>query len=547
MKRGLMLATLFLAFSCTQERVNINPYTEFSKTTKKLPAPIEKKVQAPKEKKKSEVVANVLGASARKVVRAFCLDQHLTCDTSGISDKYLISVNYEGSKEGFLKILKKKGIGYFKDGNLYVFYSSPIVTIKAVNLPLGELLKILSKQAGGYSIIVGKKVNLNSPVTVIEENKPLSMVLKEAVSSLGYDVEVNPQTKTIKVVGWESKVLPLPSFFTNFKTATLSASASVYGNGASGSNTSSSLSMTFLQQMKSSLEETVRKILEGSGTGEFRQQGKFSINYDLGELYVEGTPEQVRKVEKYVKSLSEKLSKQVLVDIAVIEQRKDDSQTVGVDWTTMFTGLRNKDITVTQSSLGGTTGVLSIEIKGSKFNSIIKAIQKSGNARIITNFRLLVPNYDVGMLSSAVTRQFITQIQREINPQTGRETYTTTTQQVSEGSALFVRPVVRNDGKIDVVIAPTVSSILGVDAQQYGDITLQNPIVAQRNSPLRLIVKPDTTYVVGGILNSSTSKNVNGVPLLSSLPLFGEAFGTTTNENRNSVIYIVLRTHIVEE
>ncbi len=544
--RKLLVLPLLLFFSCAAERETaVNPYTEFSKAAKEMPHLV--KESKPLKKQKSyEVVAEVLGAPARDVVEAFCLDQNLVCDTSGVSDKYLISVSYKGSREGFLKLLKKKGISYFKSGNLYVFYTPPVVSIKAVNIPLGELLKILSKQVKGYSIVVGKNVDLSTPVTVIEENKPLSLVLKEAVNSLGYDVVVNSHTRTIRIVGWKSEVITLPSFFTNFKTAQLSASASVYGSDASGSNTSSSLSMTFLEQIKSSFENTIRKILE-SINGNSLQKGKFSVNYDTGELYVEGTPEQVEKVKRYVKSLSDKLSKQVLVDIAVIEQRKDNSQSAGIDWTTTFTGLRNKDITITQSSLGAANGVLSIEIKGSKFNSVIKAIQKSGNARIITNFRLLVPNYDVGMLSSAVTRQFITQIQREVNPQTGRETYTTTTQQVSEGSALFVRPVIRNDGKIDVVIAPTVSSILGVDTQQYGDITLKNPIVAQRNSPLRLIVKPDTTYVVGGILNSSTSKNVNGVPLLSSLPLFGEAFGTTTKERKNSVIYIVLRTHVVKE
>jgi len=546
MRKVFLVLTIFLT-SCTVERTShLNPYTEFSKAMHKLPQPTRKSSLHHKQKS-YEVVAEVLGAPARDVVEAFCLDQNLVCDTSGVSDKYLISVSYKGSREGFLKLLKEKGISYFKSGNLYVFYTPPVVSIKAVNIPLGELLKILSKQVKGYSIVVGKNVDLSTPVTVIEENKPLSLVLKEAVNSLGYDVVVNSHTKTIQIVGWKSEVIPLPSFFTNFKTANLSASASVYGSDTNGSNTSSSLSMTFLQQIKSSFENTIRKILESNREVGAGYRGKFSVNYDTGELYIEGTPEQVEKVKRYVKSLSDKLSKQVLVDIAVIEQRKDNSQSAGVDWTTTFTGLRNKDITITQSSLGAANGVLSIEVKGSKFNSVIKAIQKSGNARIITNFRLLVPNYDVGMLSSAVTRQFITQIRREVNSQTGREVYTTTTQQVSEGSALFVRPVIRNDGKIDVVIAPTVSSILGVDTQQYENITLKNPIVAQRNSPLRLIVKPDTTYVVGGILNSSTSKNVNGVPLLSSLPLFGEAFGTTTKERKNSVIYIVLRTHVVKE
>ena len=558
MRKWLTLSLIFLtscASTSTQGMKNDNIYKEFEKTTKAFPK-VEQSTLTKAKQEKKKISSYLNNTPVKYALKAFCYDQKLSCDLSALSksENRITLSSFKGTPEEFLSLVERRtGVKHKKIGDTLVFFKPKLISVKAVNLPLGEFLKIISEKLGGYSIIFGKGVDLKAPITVLAENQPIEEVLEQAFGSLGYAVEIDTSRKILKIDGWVSKTIQLPSFFSNSKTANLSSTASVYGTNGGGSNTSSTMTMTFMQRMKSDFENTIRNILGGNrrtlgqGLGQGFQQGKFSINYDLGELYVEGRAEDVRKVEEYVENLRKKLSKQVLVDIAVIEQRIDDSRTYGIDWAVMFEGLRNKNITVTQSSLGSTIGVLNIEIAGSKFASVIKAIQQTGKARIITNFRLSVPNYDISTLSSAVTRQFITQIQREVNPQTGRETYSTTTQQVSEGSALFVRPIVRDDGKIDIVIAPTISSILGVDSQQFGDITLQNPIVAQRNSPLRLIVKPNKTYIVGGIITSNTGTNKSGIPYLTDIPVIGNAFGKTEETKRNSVIYVVLRTHVLEE
>ena len=542
MKRLLSLAVVFLVSSCgTQKVVETKPKFSF---------PREKKQSVQRTaKKKTELKAELNGVPAKYALKAFCLERKLTCDLSSLpDDKLKVSLHFSGSPQEFLKLIHEKtGISFKKVGNVYVFSAPETITIKAVNLPLGQFLQIVAEKLKGYSIVTGRGVNLATPVTVLAENQPVDLVLKQALSNLGYEVNIDRARKVIEIKGWVSKILSLPSFFSNAKTASLNSSASVYGGSGSGSNTSSSLQMAFLQGMKIEFENTIRNILTGNGQLPAGQQGRFSVNYDLGELYVEGRAEDVKKVEDYLRSLKKKLDKQVLVDIAIVEQRLDDSTTYGVDWSKVLRGLDDKKIKISQSSLGATQGVLNIEIDGASFSSVLKAIQNTGKAKVITNFRLSVPNYDVAVLASAVTRQFITQVQRDVNPQTGRETWATTTQQVSEGSALFVRPVIRDDGKVDIVIAPTISSILGVESQQFGDITLQNPIVAQRNAPLRLVVKPDRTYVVGGVLTSSVNNNKSGIPYLTELPLIGGVFGRTEKTKRDSIIYVVLRTHVEEK
>ena len=72
------------------------------------------------------------------------------------------------------------------------------------------------------------------------------------------------------------------------------------------------------------------------------------------------------------------------------------------------------------------------------------------------------------------------------------------------------------------------------------------PIISERRVETEMLLDPDETIVIGGLINDRDIKNIYKFPVLGDIPLFGELFRNTKTETERSTVIVFLRPTIVE-
>lgn len=113
------------------------------------------------------------------------------------------------------------------------------------------------------------------------------------------------------------------------------------------------------------------------------------------------------------------------------------------------------------------------------------------------------------------------------------------------GIQLNVVPQVGANNYINMVIHPAVTSF----TQTLGGASdiAKFPIIETREAETRILVNDGETIVIGGLLKDIKTKNRQGVPFLSKIPLFGVLFSRDTVDTGKIDLLIFITAHIVKD
>ncbi len=104
---------------------------------------------------------------------------------------------------------------------------------------------------------------------------------------------------------------------------------------------------------------------------------------------------------------------------------------------------------------------------------------------------------------------------------------------------------------VDPQILNNDSIILTVEVQKDAVNRLLvvegNPAIDTKRIKTQVRMNNGETLVLGGIFDGEESSNVNKVPLLGDIPMFGNLFKTTSKANTKLELIIFLTPRIVDE
>ena len=108
------------------------------------------------------------------------------------------------------------------------------------------------------------------------------------------------------------------------------------------------------------------------------------------------------------------------------------------------------------------------------------------------------------------------------------------------GIILQFKPVLDAEKRIVTSVHTEVSMPSGesVDGQ---------PILDRRRADAVVTVSPDSTMVIGGLMDSRDYKTVRKFPLLGDIPVIGEFFKYTSHSKDNQELIILVTPHLVDE
>jgi hypothetical protein len=174
------------------------------------------------------------------------------------------------------------------------------------------------------------------------------------------------------------------------------------------------------------------------------------------------------------------------------------------------------------------------------FTAALQALITTSQAQVLSNPSVLVLD----------DRQAKIQIGQQVPVSQEVTSLGTTVSSVSYfpvGIVLNLRPRVSDDGsEITMQTETIVSSIdKAATTQIVGTQAVVAPVVDNRQVQSIVRVADNTPFIIGGLISTSDTTAVSGIPFLSNIPVLGNLFKSTTVTRTKEEVIIVVTPHVV--
>lgn len=470
---------------------------------------------------------------------------------------------------------------------------------KTINLAIskGNISQILAAFADAA------KLNLIIESSVLQHDTSSDMVLKdvsmrEAFNEVlqNFDVAGEIRNQTMRIKLHEEKFFSLD--FLNISTQlALNSGGNVFGSNQVSTNNSAisgSLAMSATAGTNNDpyteIEANLKAILgenrlaRAEGTRgapeplQPNQQHGFTLNRTTGTLFVKARPSQMRAVERLLNRTQNMLNKQVYIEAQLVDVQLSDGYQFGIDWTHLrsrlalnfgvdplllqgFEGtLRGANkayersvLTIPSRLIGSTTGQAAggLAYQDKNGSTVINALRSYGNLRILSNPNIQVRNGTPAMLSVGTSQRYVSRSSSAQNNIGGGATTTSSevqTDAVFSGVMVGVLPMMREDGRIELLINPVQSdvdpkSLELVNVNEFNRVTL--PSVAYKGLTTTLNVNDGDVVVIGGLIDQKHSGSNSGLPYFGDVPVLGKLVSQEGDSRASRELIVVLRVHLL--
>ena len=222
---------------------------------------------------------------------------------------------------------------------------------------------------------------------------------------------------------------------------------------------------------------------------------------------------------------------QVSIGVTIHDISDDAVKDLGLSW-------NFSDLTLSETPSANGIGIGKITRSPMTFDAAIKALETRDVAHLMAspNVSLLDGEKAFILIGDRINYPVLTGYTSTNSP-----IFSVNTERV--GIYLQVAASISSDGYVTLTLYPQVSSITGylnVNGASY-------PQVSSREAQTTLRVKSGDTIVLGGMLQDQDIQNVDKVPILSSIPFFGELFKHRTKTKSKSQVIITIRPSIVPQ
>jgi pilus assembly protein CpaC len=111
------------------------------------------------------------------------------------------------------------------------------------------------------------------------------------------------------------------------------------------------------------------------------------------------------------------------------------------------------------------------------------------------------------------------------------------------GVRLNFLPTVTPRGTIRLQVSPEVSALDFSNSVTFGGFTI--PALSTRRVKTEVELESGQSFVIGGLLDNRTTENLNKMPGLASIPLFGKLFQTRALKRNNTELMVLVTPEIV--
>lgn len=271
--------------------------------------------------------------------------------------------------------------------------------------------------------------------------------------------------------------------------------------------------------------------------------GIIQVDGRTNSIVVTDRAKKVKKIASLISTLDTK-TKQILIEVKIIEATLSDEQKLGINWQYQSPETRpqehHRDIKGDfLQGLTGSGGIFKIGALGKEeYAATLEMLRDSTDTNIISSPRLITLNNQTAKIVVGTEYPIATY---QLVKETG--TYEITGWELLEyGITVEVTPTVNEDNFITMTINPQVSDAVGT----VGEDPHERPIIETQEVTTQTMIKDGETIVIAGLIKDKKQKTVKKIPLLGSIPILGVLFRKTSEETTKTDLIIFITAHIIE-
>lgn len=257
---------------------------------------------------------------------------------------------------------------------------------------------------------------------------------------------------------------------------------------------------------------------------------RITVPNNSTQLVMTGSPYSI----KLAKDLIEKLDVSpplVVLDTEVLEVQETVAKNLGLLFPQPVISTTYSEISPIAPPSGGTPppllGIQPWTRTPISITAQLNFLVQNGSARVLADPRITTVSGRTATIRAGDTLSILTTA--------GGSAGTVATTQVvnfNTGVTLDITPIVNAGDIISVTLHPVVNSLAGVSNGV--------PQIATRDTLTTVSLKDNQTLVIGGLIQETTTKQINKLPLLGDIPIVGRLFqNVQTNNTRNELIIVV--------
>lgn len=273
-------------------------------------------------------------------------------------------------------------------------------------------------------------------------------------------------------------------------------------------------------------------------------QPSCTINRMTGTIAVTATRQGLERVEQFIETVRQALSRQVIIEARIMEVRLSKGNKYGIDWS----WLPSDSVTIRGNNFSNvispTSPNISVHISRGDFTGMLRAIESQGHIRVLSNPRVNIMNGQTALLSVGRSQTYLSAVESDVS--TGDNpviTYTTQTSSVLSGIMIGIVPYINAQGMVTMTITPIISELISLEEKAIGQegTMISLPTVDLRQLSTSVKVADGEMIVIGGLVQTKRKTDDNKVPFIGKLPLIGYLFTRFDNTDEQTDIVILLK------
>ena len=285
------------------------------------------------------------------------------------------------------------------------------------------------------------------------------------------------------------------------------------------------------------------------------------INANAGMITVTATKKQLDRVSDFIDLLNVRLHRQVLIDVSIISVALSSSNKTGVDWSKFSLNINSNALfnNSNQGTLSNSNPLTLYNSTGSSVSNnlnnltvvndavfsisgLIDFLGSSGDTKVVSSPKVLTMNNQQALITVGDNINYrIPEDTTNTATTTTTLTTTYTNYSIFIGVLLNITPEISEDNEIILRINPSVSNFKysSDDAKTTNPREIA-PDTQEKKLSTVVKVKDGSTIILGGLIANTKGKEESSVPLLSSIPLLGEAFKHSADTiSTNELVFVI--------
>jgi general secretion pathway protein D len=407
-----------------------------------------------------------------------------------------------------------------------------------------SLIRYFAKECG-FSITFSntitqkefQKIKLSYPL----QNKSLKEVFDNILSSNGFEYIYNQNNLNISKISTATLSLEYPSVIRNGNSTT---TISLYDSNPQENKSKSNINSG--AQIKTNNKfDFWASILSEIDTIQNRPEDDFHapmplINKYAGLVTITGTKSQISRVKDYIQNIKQKLSRQVLLDISILNVTFSENNSTGIDWSYLQNPLSlsanigyNKNIA---SSNGGSFQKLSANFD---MKNILNFLNTYGDVKTVSNPKIRTLHNQSALISIGEQLYYKRQSSTIINADKVTTTQNEIIESTFSGILIDIVPTITEDNGVILKINPSISSLKDerLNANRSKDIP---PDIIKKQISTVVKLKNREKIIIGGLIDTKNKQKKSYIPILGQIPLLGSLFSYTQNIKETNELVIII-------